>query len=223
VARALVCRKIDYPKVRTFIESVGRNSLKTRDAYELGLKSLQRHLKQSRSSDNVESILEKINKNEVNSYELVDGFVSYLVSLHQDYNDAAPAPTTIALKFYAIRSFFQYYDIDINPSKFRRKVGLPKVAREDELPIDATDIRKILLACSSRRLKAYLLVLASGGTRALEALAIRTTDLDFNVRPTLVRIRKEYTKTKAGRTIYISDEATTYLKRRLTHLKASSR
>jgi hypothetical protein len=38
-----------------------------------------------------------------------------------------------------------------------------KVAREDEEPLDAKDIRKILLACDIRRLKAYLLVLASGG------------------------------------------------------------
>jgi integrase len=69
------------------------------------------------------------------------------------------------LRVYAIRSYFQYYDIDINPAKFRRKVRLPKVAREDEQPVDAMDIRKILLACNNRRLKAYILVLASGGMR----------------------------------------------------------
>jgi Phage integrase family len=56
------------------------------------------------------------------------------------------------------------------------------------------------------------LVLASGGMRAIEGLAIRYRDLDFTVSPTSVHIRKEFTKTKVARDIYISDEATKYLK-----------
>jgi hypothetical protein len=61
-------------------------------------------------------------------------------------------------------------------------------------------------------LKAYLLVLASGGMRAVEALAIRLKDIDFTVSPTKIHIRKEYSKTKTSRDIYISDEATQYLR-----------
>jgi integrase len=57
------------------------------------------------------------------------------------------------------------------------------------------------------------LVLASGGMRAIEALAIRYRDLNFSVSPTRVHIRKEFTKTKVARDIYISDEATKYLER----------
>ena len=105
-----------------------------------------------------------------------------------------------------------YHDIDVMPSKFKRKVKMPKMYREDEEPLDVSDIRKILLSCNNRRLKAYLLVLASGGMRAVEALAIRLKDIDFTVSPTKVHIRKEYSKTKTARDIYISDEATQYLK-----------
>ena len=61
-------------------------------------------------------------------------------------------------------------------------------------------------------MKAYLLVLASGGMRAVEALAIRLKDIDFTVNPTKIHIRKEYSKTRAARDIYISDEATQYLR-----------
>jgi integrase len=87
-----------------------------------------------------------------------------------------------------------------------------KFTREDEQPIDVEDVRKILLSCHNRRLKAYLLVLASGGLRASEGLAIRLKDLDFSVSPTRIHIRKEFTKTKVSRDIYISDEATCFLK-----------
>ena len=89
---------------------------------------------------------------------------------------------------------------------------MPKLYREDEQPIDSDDIRKILLACNNRRLKSYLLVLASGGMRAVEALAIRIKDCDFSVSPTKIHIRKEYAKTRVARDIYISDEGTQYLK-----------
>jgi integrase len=112
----------------------------------------------------------------------------------------------------AIRSYLAYYDVDIIPSKFKRRVKLPKSYREDEEPIDAKDIRNILLHCNNRRLKSYLLILASGGMRAVEGLAIRLKDIDFSVSPTKVYIRKEFAKTKVSRDIYISDEATHYLK-----------
>jgi integrase len=61
-------------------------------------------------------------------------------------------------------------------------------------------------------LKAYLLVSASSGTRAVETCAIRLRDIDFSVKPTKIHIRKEYAKTRVSRDIYISDEATKYLK-----------
>ena len=48
--------------------------------------------------------------------------------------------------------------------------------------------------------------------RAVEALAIRLKDIDFTVGPTKIHIRKEYSKTKTARDIYISDEATQYLR-----------
>ena len=98
------------------------------------------------------------------------------------------------------------------PSKFKRKVKMPKFYREDEEPIDVTDIRKILLSCNNIRLKTLILVLASGGMRVTEALATRYMDLDFSVSPTKIHMRKEYSKTKVGRDVYISDEATNYLK-----------
>lgn len=48
--------------------------------------------------------------------------------------------------------------------------------------------------------------------RAREALAIRLKDVDFSVSPTKIHIRKEFAKTRVARDIYISDEATHYLK-----------
>lgn len=110
----------------------------------------------------------------------------------------------------SVRSYFAYHDVDVIPTKFKRKVKMSH--REDEEALDTLDIRKILLACNNRRLRTYLLVLASGGMPAVEGLAIRIKDVDFSVNPTKIHIRKEYAKTRVARDIYISDEATHYLK-----------
>jgi integrase len=197
----------DYKTVNVFLSSMSRNSLKSKLAYQFALIHFQRFLEQKHFQYNVETILKPLSKNELDIYVILDEFVSYLVdpTLKLTCN-------TVKLCITALKSLLAYYDIDIIPSKFKRKVKMPKSYREDEKPLDVSDIRKILLACNNRRLKTYLLVLASGGMRAVEALAIRLKDIDFTVSPTKIHIRKEYSKTKTARAIYISDEATQYLK-----------
>jgi len=136
---------------------------------------------------------------------LLDAFVSFLSSI----NLLAPS---IKLYMAGLRSYLAYYDIDVVPSKFKRKVKMPKAYREDEEALDVQDIRNVLLVCNNRRLKTYILVLASGGFRAVEALAIRHKDIDFSASPTKIHVRKEYSKTRVSRNVYISDEATKFLK-----------
>jgi hypothetical protein len=43
-------------------------------------------------------------------------------------------------------------------------------------------------------------------------MCYKARDIDFSTKPTKIHIRKEYAKTRVGRDIYISDEATKYLK-----------
>ena len=152
-----IASEIDFPTVRTFLESVARNSSNSKATYETGLKHFQRFLVGSTSTSNsyqnynVETIIQAIQTGgSINVYELMDGLVSYFVI--QLSHKQHIAPTSIFLYVHAVKSYLLYHDIDINPAKFRRKVRLPKIAREDEQPLDASDIRKLLLACSNRRL-----------------------------------------------------------------------
>jgi integrase len=197
----------DYKAVDVFLSSISRNSLNSKYAYRVALVHFQKFLKQKYPQYDIETILKALSRNELDIYVILDEFVAYLVN-------EAPNLTSNSIKLYmaAMRSYLSYYDIDILPSKFRRKVKMPKLYREDEEPLDVSDIRKILLSCNNRRLKVFLLTLASGGMRAMEALAIRLKDIDFTDSPTKIHIRKEYSKTKTARDIYISDEATQYLK-----------
>jgi hypothetical protein len=75
----------------------------------------------------VETTLNLLLRGELNVYELLENFIANLMSTNPNL-----APTSIRLYVAAVRSYLAYYDIDIIPSKFRRKVRMPKVYREDE-------------------------------------------------------------------------------------------
>ncbi|MGA9171677.1 MAG: site-specific integrase [Nitrososphaeraceae archaeon] len=201
------CTITDHKSVNAFLLSMLRNSQKSKNVYKYGLAHFQKFLTQNYPHHNIESILRALLSNEVNVYVMLDGFISYIIDPKLDLTSKS-IQTYVA----SIRSYLAYHDVDVIPSKFKRKVKMPKMYREDEEPLDASDIRKILLACNNRRLKTYMLVLASGGFRANEALAMRLKDVDFTLKPTKVHVRPEFAKTKVARDVYISDEATHYLK-----------
>ena len=209
-AMLLLKETSSQPKVQRFLESIARNSIKTKNVYKIGLSYFQTFLSEANNLDfTLETLLDALDKNKINIYEVLDDFVSFIINKTGDIRISS---RSLHVYLTAVRSYLAYYDIDIVPFKFKRKVKIPKHYREDELAIDASDIRKILLSSNNRRLKAYLLVLASGGMRAVEALSIRNMDLDYSSNPTKVHIRKEFAKTGVARDIYVSEEATKYLK-----------
>ena len=198
-----------YPKVSVFLNSIKKRSLKTSKSYSSALIHLDNFVKKQYSNNgyNSDNIVDAITQNKINVYNLLDSFVSYIQSVKVGISSKS-----IVAYVAGLRTYFGYHDIDIIPSRFKKKVFVPVVYREDEEPIDASDIRMLLLSCNSKRLKPYLLVLASGGMRTVEALSIRNKDIDFSQDITKIHIRKEFTKTKVARDIYISNETTYHLK-----------
>lgn len=192
------------PKISKFLSSLERNSVSTSLGYKTAVTYFHDFLSKY-YGHNPDSILEILINKEIDVYSLLDEFIDFMQT-------KKVTPSSVNQYLTGIRSFLSYYDIDIVPAKFKRRVRVPKVYYEEEEPIDAKDIRQILLNCHNRRLKAYILVLASSGLRASEACAIRLCDIDFTVRPTRIHVRKEYAKTRVSRDIWISDEATKYLK-----------
>jgi integrase len=130
-------------------------------------------------------------------------------------------PKTIQNYVICAKSYFKFNDISISDDKFEARVSVPQAYKEDIEALDSNDIIEILHHCDNKRLKAYLLVLASGGLRAMEALAIRECDIDWNdidfadandkLKAVGLHVRKEFSKTKWSRDIFISNEAGRYL------------
>lgn len=199
-------RRIErMPKVQKFLSSKRRSAINTVIGYKTSLAYFQQFLTDEYDDITLETIIELLISRKYDVYDLLDQFVNYLQTIKI-------SQLSVHQYLTGIKSYLIYNDIDIVNSKFKRRVTIPKSVQEEEQAIDQDDIRNILLKCNNRRLKSYLLVLASSGVRAKEACAIRLRDLDFQSNPTRLHVRGEYTKTKASRDIYISNEATRELK-----------
>jgi integrase len=223
------CKAKGLDVVLDFLQSKARKSPQTAVAFYQALNYFDAYIaeqyKDNTNNKNkgyrydVQTIILAIKKQKVDVYTLLNSFVTFLQKSTPYGADLTPR--TIRLYMSAAKSYFVYNDIDISPLKFRYRVSLPPIYKEDEAALDASDIRQILDVCSNRRLKAYLLLLASGGMRAMEALAIRECDIDWSAinfanksdtaEPATIRIRKEYTKTRRERHVFISNEAARYL------------
>lgn len=191
-------------RVNTFLDSIERGSKNSRKLYRTSLNHFAKFLKVKNQIP--DTIIPPLQNGEINTYELLDQFVSYLTN---NNIKASSLPVYVS----AVRSYLEFHDIDIVPSKFRRRVKVPKYYADQEEPLSLSDIRELLEYNSNHRLRAFLILITSTGLRAIEACSLRLQDVDLSVSPTRITIRKEKTKTKRGRIIYCSDEAKKHLQK----------
>ena len=206
----LLDQTVSQSKVSEFLDSYEMNSGSTKKIYRIGLAHFETFLHiQYRGKHTLTTILEALIAKEIDVYSLLNQFIQDMIKLN---GERKLSYSSINNYLASVRSYLQNYDIEISTWRFKHKVRIPKTPKSEEEPIDASDIRKILKATNNRRLKAYLLVLASSGLRATEAITLRIKDLDFDSRPTRIHVRPEFAKTRVERFVYISNEATEAVK-----------
>jgi integrase len=192
----------ELPRFQEFMTAKQRGSINGNIGYKTSLAYLQQFVTTNYSGLNIDTI---IDSGITDVYKFLGKFVEFIQTKKL-------AKSSVKKYLNDVKSYLQYHDIDIAPHKFKKRVILPKIPQEDSQPIDANNIRTILNQCHNRRLKTYLLVLASSGARPIEACAIRVCDINFDSSPVRLHIRADYTKTKKSRDIFISDESAQWLK-----------
>lgn len=195
----------ELPMAQQFLSSKARRTVHENHGYKTSLAYLYQFLGTKYRTLTLETIIDSIIRKNIDVYKFLDEFAGYLHSKKLSQGSRNQYLT-------GVKSYLQYHDVDIVPQKFKMRVTLPRIPREDELAIDQNDIRTILLQCHNQHLKTFILVLASSGARVIEACALRFCDIYFDESLTRIHIRAKYTKTKRDRDIYISQEASRYLK-----------
>ena len=206
----LIEQTLSQPKVNEFLDSYAMNSSSTKKIYGIGLSHFETFLHgKYQGKHTLTTIIQALIDKEIDVYALLNQFIQHLFKLN---GERKLSQSSINNYLASVRSYLQNYDIEISTWRFKHKVRIPKTPKGEEQPIDASDIRKILKATNNRRLKAYLLVLASSGLRATEAITLRIKDFDFESIPTRIHVRPEFAKTRVERFVYISNEATEAVK-----------
>jgi integrase len=194
----------NYPKAIQFLRSKARKSKGTAKTYGTVLTRFQRFLEHNYPSYTVDSIIGPLTSKKaakkIDVYYLLDSLISF-------YDGKIKS---LDLTVNGVKSYLQYWDVEIIPAKFKNKVTLPEVRKEDERPLDKSEVRMILLNADNVRLRAYLFILASGGMRAVECLMIRFRDVDSTATPVKIYLRAEFSKNKLPREVYITKEASEY-------------
>ena len=114
----------------------------------------------------IDNLLIKIKNGSQDAYDLLNGYAAYLM------NDNITA-LTLKQRIVTVKNFLEYHDVDISPRKFKIKVKLPRVVRKKKEALSKEDVTDILNICDNLRLRIYVMLLASTGMRAVDALSIR--------------------------------------------------
>ena len=181
-----------------YVKLVSRSNKSTGREYLSRLKQLEEYCISTHNFTLDDMLITKSKTAQIDVYELLSGFVSYLIDKNSYSN------MTIKQRIITARNLLEYYDVEVSPRKFRFKVIIPKSIVRHKEALTRESIIEILEKCPNPRLKIFVLWLAATGMRAGETCSIRMMDLDLEDRK--VYIQGEHTKTKIDRWVFLTKE-----------------
>lgn len=131
---------------------------------------------------------------------------TWVNNLHQNKK----SPQTIRNYFSFVKLYLHYRRIRLTTEDIKQSIDFPVQIMDEKYPLTDRIIIDILGAASYSKKGLYLALLSSG-MRIGEAIQIRKMDVFVDFERTMIRIPARITKTKQGRTTYISREASKFI------------
>lgn len=202
--------KIHNSSQKDFLESVYvlSHSKGTFSAYEKALSNKNKtgfcdFIKEKYNLDEFE-LVEKIKENSLDVYKILREFVVFL-------DLSGYKPSSIKSRLAAVKGYLRHLGIKIYSEDCRHSVRLPKNIMRKEEPLTKEMLLR-LLRNSTPKLQTVILVAVASGMRIGEIVQLQIRDIDFEYKPTKIRIRAETTKTREERETFLTEEATNSLK-----------
>jgi hypothetical protein len=105
-----------------YIKSIRAMNKRTAREYYLRLISFQDFvISRYKTKITLDNIITRINEGSEDLYEILNDYVSYLQINHNI------STLTLKQRVVTVKNFFEYFDIEISPRKFKLKVKLPIV------------------------------------------------------------------------------------------------
>lgn len=179
------------------------HSKNTVHAYRIGLDHFSKFIAQSyRCTD--AKLVARIRNGDLDVYKIINAFVVYVDKLGRK-------PASIQIWVATVKGYLRHLGIKIYSEDFKQMVKLPKKVRQREEPLTKEMIVR-LLRILPMKLQTAVLVATASGIRLGELVQLKISDVDFDQKPTRLRIRAETTKTKEARETFLTSESTKALK-----------
>jgi len=177
------------------------------DSYRFAINRFKKFI-QHKYEKSLEQIISEIKDNSMDRYQIFQDFVIYL-------DKEGKKPSSIKIWVMGAKGFLKHCGIKLYNEDFKMAVKLPKRVHQREEPLTKEIILR-LLSNVSAKLRTIILVATASGMRIGEILQLKLYDIDFNSKPTRIKIRAETTKTRESRETFLTAEATNSLKDYLT-------
>jgi len=197
--------KTDRTK-QTFEDRLAKKAPGTRELYKIAFKNFEKFCNEQYSRSIDEVITEFTVVDEQAVYDTAQDWIDWNISQNK-------GASTIRMWFSCINNYLRYKGIKIEA---KENIDFPKKKEEEMYPLQLEDIHKIFSIASFDKKCLYLCQISSG-MRIAELLQLKKKDLEVKER-IIVKIPADYTKSKRGRTTFLSKEAQKMLVPRLKKL-----
>ncbi len=188
-----------------YLKSIKVMNKNTANEYKFRLHTFEKFVLLQYNST-IDTLIDDIIGSKLDPYEILGDYCIYL-------QEMGLCSSTLKNRVTTAKNFLEFNDVEISPRKFKLKVKFPKNISRIKEALDKNDIINILNSCSNIKLKTYVMLLGSTGMRAVEALSIRIRDIDFDSSPAKLTVRGEHTKTKVDRSLFLTRETVTQIKK----------
>jgi len=126
--------------------------------------------------------------------------------------------TTLRQYFSSLKQYFHYNGLKLHPQDVKDTLEFKKRIHEELYPLQLEDIQKIFKYANPKKISFYL-ALISTGARPGELLQVRKKDIDTALKRYKIRIEAEHVKTRVGRSVFLTKEASQCLQFKLKDLE----
>lgn len=163
-------------------------------------------------------VIEKAKKREIDIYEIIQEFVSYL-------DEQEKSTWTIHTYLTGIKWFFNANGVFIDKNMFKQKVVVPEPETKTEDRIPTAEELQLMFNLMDLEGRAMLATLVSTGMRINELINFRLRDLHLNELqngkklPPHIHIQKTFAKGKKSRIVLLTPEAASLLEQYIEYEK----
>lgn len=201
---------------KSFEDKISKLSRKTKDNINASRKSFDRFCSEYYDGRNSEDIFNELNvlKGEEQTEALREVLQSWI-----DWQYSNGSLTSGIQQYLSkIKRVFSHHGIRIHVSDFAEPLEFKPKIKEELHALTIEEIQNIFKFASPKKIGFYL-ALSCTGARPGELLQVRKKDVDTSKKRIKIRIEAENVKTRAGRSIWLTKEAGSYLMTKLRGLK----